>query len=320
MGFNIQELKKASANIQKEFSLSSADASRVVGFYNGGHEVNPDKVQKLLDGDFSDVSGILERLGITGSGSSLNGTKEEKKPKRETPKAKKKEKGARQVSRYKAGRPPRKAFDMMNKAEEITPVVIGEILPRDYMSDILPEGTAERVEGWLGDFSTRHNIDLSRLHSQQWRSACMYIGENIKHSDILRDKEKEKHNGGRVYSGEKLEALLYIWAYFCGVLRQVPLVPDFVSFAGVSRNYFYDFDGQGLSSTAVQILKKAKAIEEGGLDSSVAGGGAGAVGGMFLLKTRHGYSETVTVQHTTTTTALGVSDLPKNLEDYSGKS
>ena len=74
MGFNIQELKKASANIQKEFSLSSADASRVVGFYNGGHEVNPDKVQKLLDGDFSDVSGIMERLGITGSGSRLDGT------------------------------------------------------------------------------------------------------------------------------------------------------------------------------------------------------------------------------------------------------
>ena len=85
---------------------------------------------------------------------------------------------------------------------------------------------------------------------------------------------------------------------------------DFVSFSGVSKSYFYDYDGRGLSSSSVSILKKARQIEEGGLGSSVAGGGAGTVGGIFLLKTRHGYSETVTIQHTSSAAAVGVGDLP----------
>jgi hypothetical protein len=307
----IKELKQARDNIAAAFNLPPEEAARIVGHCNAME--TQAEIERLVSGDFSNVNKIMDELGITADPVT------ESKPQKMTAAERGEINKGNQERRTKAGRPPRKAFDAMNEGGEVAPVVVGEILPRDYMGEILPEGTAEKVEGWLGDFASRHNIDLSRLHSQQWRAACMYIGEHIKQSDIIRDKEREKHNGGRVYSGERLEALLYVWAYFCGVLRQVPLVPDFVSFSGVSRTFFYDYDGEGLTSTAVQILKKAKSIEENGLGSSVAGGGAGAVGGIFLLKARHGYSETVTIQHASTSSAISAAELPK-LTDSAGES
>ena len=177
--------------------------------------------------------------------------------------------------------------------------------------DELPPSFGDTVEGWFESFANKYNFDIYKLHPQQWRAACMYVGENIKASGVIRDRQKEKHNGGKVYSPHKLEELLKLWAYFCGLYRQVPLASDYINFSGVHRNFFYDYDGQGLSSTAVHLAQKAKQIEEAGLGSSVAGGGAGTVGGIFLLKARHGYSETVTIQHTSVSPSLGLAELPK---------
>ena len=177
--------------------------------------------------------------------------------------------------------------------------------------DELPPSFGDTVEGWFESFANKYNFDIYKLHPQQWRAACMYVGENIKASGVIRDRQKEKHNGGKVYSPHKLEELLKLWAYFCGLYRQVPLASDYINFSGVHRNFFYDYDGQGLSSTAVHLVQKAKQIEEQGLGSSVAGGGAGTVGGIFLLKARHGYSETVTVNHVTAAPSVGLAELPK---------
>jgi len=189
-----------------------------------------------------------------------------------------------------------------------------QVVPAEVVTDNgneLPEGFADTVRGWFESWAQFENIDLTRLHSQQWRAACMMIGQRIKAGRVLYDEEKIKARGGIIYKPERLESLLSVWGYFCGLYRQVPLVQDFVSFSGVSSSYFYDYQGRGLSSASVAILKKARAIEEGGLGSSVAGGGAGAVGGMFLLKTRHGYSETVTIQHSASAPAVGVAELPQ---------
>ena len=177
--------------------------------------------------------------------------------------------------------------------------------------DELPPSFGDTVEGWFESFANKYNFDIYKLHPQQWRAACMYVGENIKASGVIRDRQKEKHNGGKVYSPHKLEELLKLWAYFCGLYRQVPLASDYINFSGVHRNFFYDYDGQGLSSTAVHLAQKAKQIEEAGLGSSVAGGGAGTVGGIFLLKARHGYSETVTVNHVSAAPSVGLAELPK---------
>lgn len=201
------------------------------------------------------------------------------------------------------------AFQDIKQHDDILPRADAEIVADNI--DELPEGFADQVRQWLEDWATFEKIDLTRLHAQQWRALCMYAGTKIKQSHVLDDVERIKARGGRFYKPQKLEALLTLWAYFCGKYKQVPLVFDFVSFSGVSRSYFYDYEGKGLSSTSVHIMQKAKQIEESGLGSSVAGGGAGTVGGIFLLKARHGYSETVTVNHVSASPSVGLSELPK---------
>ena len=199
------------------------------------------------------------------------------------------------------------AIQDIKQHDDIIPKADAEIVADNI--DELPEGFADQVRQWLEDWATFEKIDLTRLHAQQWRALCMYLGNKIKMSKVIVDTTIKK--AGRYYSGKKLEALLSLWAYFCGKYKQVPLVSDFVSFSGVSSSYFYDYEGRGLSSSSVSILKKARQIEEGGLGSSVAGGGAGTVGGIFLLKSRHGYSETVTVNHVSVSPSVGLAELPK---------
>lgn len=202
---------------------------------------------------------------------------------------------------------PNTAYTEIQQHDDIIPAADAEILQDNL--DELPEGFADTVRQWLEDWAAFEKIDLTRLHAQQWRALCMYLGNKVKISKVLVDPYYGKP--GRRYSGARLEALLRLWAYLCGKYKQVPLVADFVSFSGVSANYFYDFEGRGLSSSSVSILKKARVIEEQGLGSSVAGGGAGTVGGIFLLKARHGYSETVTVNHVSAAPSVGLAELPK---------
>ena len=200
---------------------------------------------------------------------------------------------------------------------QVVPAASAEVVNDN--KDELPAGFGDRCCEWVEAFCNKHNLDITHLKAQQWRSACMYVGENIKQSHVLDNIDWIKSHGGRGYSGVKLEKLLRVWAYLCGLYNQVPLVSDFINFSGVHPNYFYDYEGRGLSSSSVEIVKKARAIEESGLGSSVAGGGAGAVGGMFLLKTRHGYSETVTIQHAASAPAVGVAELPKLMDLGGGK-
>ena len=326
---NIQELKQARQIIQDNFKLSPADCARVVGYINthNSHIIN-----NILSGDLSGVPSVLAALGIGSAEKTVDNVARDpvKKPRKRSAADNDTDNIQAVSSPLKS---PVNASGMMgdnftdndikdhtneNKAvsiienidtsqADILPAVDSEIIPP---SDDLPAGFGDTCSQWVEDFCHKHGLDIYHLKSQHWRAACMYIGEHIKNAHILYDNDKIKKNGGRYYSGKKLELLLKLWAYLCGSFNQVPLVSDFINFSGVHPNYFYDYDGRGLSSTSVDIVKKARQIEEGGLGSSVAGGGAGAVGGMFLLKTRHGYSETVTIQHTSSAASVGVGDLP----------
>ena len=321
MAFSLQQLNTAKNAIMDHYNISAADASRVIGLFNTGYDSGrevcspcPDYIADILQGDLSSVAYALDALQINKSAAPEKPLKSPEKtaaihddniPTNDIKATVKPLTSSREASMPVISQDTSAALPDIQA--DIVPAIEGDIVPA---SDDLPSGFGDTCCQWVEDFCQKYNIDISRLKSQQWRSACMYIGEHIKQSDVIRDKEKEKHNGGRVYSGAKLEKLLYVWAYMCGIYNQVPLASDFINFSGVHRNYFYDYDGQGLSSTAVRIAQKAKAIEEGGLGSSVAGGGAGTVGGIFLLKTRHGYSETVTIQHSASAASVGVGDLP----------
>lgn len=344
VAYTFPQLKQIRDNIIMSFGISSDNATRVVAFYNVGANQDHDIIDKMLLGDLSSVPAALSALGIVSSVQAT--TKEEKNTadlaeKKEEKTHKKTAKSSPKTTRNTADitgdkqhsesvrassvRPsdtladkiptdnikdhtsPNTAYTEIKQHDDIIPAADAEIM-QDTL-DELPEGFADTVRQWLEDWAAFEKIDLTRLHAQQWRALCMYIGQKVKYSKVIVDTSIKR--AGRTYSGKKLEALLSLWAYFCGMYKQVPLVSDFVSFSGVSSSYFYDYEGRGLSSSSVSILKKARRIEETGLGSSVAGGGAGTVGGIFLLKARHGYSETVTINHVSAAPSVGLSELPK---------
>ena len=295
MVFTMKQLKIAVKNISDGFGVDTLTASKIVGYYNAGINQNPDIVQALIDNDLTMVPAACSALGIK-----LD--HEKKIPEKKTKKPVKASKN----------HGPVKDHDCIQGGDGPQD---NDIIPADIMGEGLPAGLVDDLKQCITDFGLQNNIDVMRMTSQQWRACCMYIGQYIKQRGILRDRDREKHHGGIIYNPQRLESLLNVWAFLCGVYKMIPLVPDFVSFSGVSRQYFYDFDGQGLTSSSVQIAKKARAIEEAGFLAGVSGGGASAVGSMFALKTRHNYSETVTVQHTSTAAALGLSELPKLTEN-----
>lgn len=345
MAYTFPQLKQIRDNIIMSFGISSDNATRVVAFYNVGANQDHDIIDKMLSGDLSSVPAALSALGISSDIVQATPTNESREEKNAFDLAKKTAKrspknfknATRTTADITGNKQPSEsvrasslgasdtladkipvddikdhikdnnAFQDIKQHDDIIPAADAEIM-QDTL-DELPEGFADTVRQWLEDWATFEKIDLTRLHAQQWRALCMYIGQKVKHSKVIVDTSIKR--AGRTYSGKKLEALLSLWAYFCGMYKQVPLVSDFVSFSGVSSSYFYDYEGRGLSSSSVSILKKARRIEETGLGSSVAGGGAGTVGGIFLLKARHGYSETVTVNHVSAAPSVGLAELPK---------
>lgn len=170
--------------------------------------------------------------------------------------------------------------------------VTGDVMPAGMQADGLPADIIPTIQQWIRDFGAVNDIDIQKMDPQQWRACCMYIGHYVKQNGLLRDHNRERKTGAPIaYSGNALESLLSVWAYFCGLYKKAPIVPDFINFSGVHPNFFYDYDGRGLTSTSVDIVKKARRIEENGLQANVSGGAPGAVGSMFLLKCRHGYQE-----------------------------
>lgn len=351
MAYTFPQLKQIRDNIVMSFGISSDNATRVVAFYNVGANQDHNIIDKMLLGDLSSVPAALSALGISSDIVQASLDDRQTEIKNTSDLAKKKEEKTAKRSPKRSQNATRTTADNNNDLQATTSPLASSVRPSDISGDKiptkttksrinennaiqdikqhndiipaadaeiiqdtldeLPEGFADTVRQWLEDWAAFEKIDLTRLHAQQWRALCMYVGQKIKKYHVLDDTEKIKARGGRFYKPQKLDALLTLWGYFCGVYRQVPLVYDFVSFSGVSRSYFYDYEGKGLSSTSVHILQKAKAMEESGLGSSVAGGGAGTVGGIFLLKARHGYSETVTVNHVTAAPSVGLTELPK---------
>ena len=349
MAYTFPQLKQIRDNIIMSFGISSDNATRVVAFYNVGVNQDHNIIDKMLLGDLSSVPAALSALGIPSDVVQATPTNESREEKNASDLAEKKEEKTHKktaksskndtrntadnttdiqapvsplssslgasdtladkipVDNTKDRTKENTTFTELKQHDDIIPAADAEII-QDSL-DELPEGFADTVRQWLEDWAAFEKIDLTRLHAQQWRALCMYIGQKVKHSKVIVDTSIKR--AGRTYSGKKLEALLSLWAYFCGMYKQVPLVSDFVSFSGVSSSYFYDYEGRGLSSSSVSILKKARRIEETGLGSSVAGGGAGTVGSIFLLKARHGYSETVTIQHTSVAPSVGLAELPK---------
>jgi hypothetical protein len=187
----------------------------------------------------------------------------------------------------------------------------------DYRRGELPETLADDIKSLLKAWAIDNDFDdLSKLANIQWRSACLFVGQWIKQNKILEDIERARRDGGRYYDGEKVAALVPIWEYITGLYKHIPLHVDFIAFSGVSRQWFYDYDGQGLTSTSVQIIKKVMEIENAAISVGVTDSRENPTGRIFYAKARLGWRENDTIQQIddnngSNKNALPVFDLPK---------
>lgn len=191
--------------------------------------------------------------------------------------------------------------------------VDGEILPASdpsEPSELLPSSIMDDVKSWLLDFSTEYNIDLEKCANLQWRAACQYVGRKIQASGILLDMEKLRQRGGsKYYKPEAVAALLPVWEWFTGIYKHLPLACDFIAFSGISREWFYDTRGI-LTSSRVDIAKKAREIEEAALSVAITDHRENPTGRIYYTKARLGWQETTTIQHVSVTADAPAVSLP----------
>ena len=183
----------------------------------------------------------------------------------------------------------------------------------------LPPGLYDDIVSTIDHYCKQYNIDDPlKMHPSQWKSLCIYIGQGIKSRAILQDKTRYKEVGF-CYDGERVAALLDLYEYICGQYKQVPFAYNFMHFAGISRNYFADYENR-LTSGRVNIKQKAYEIQRAGLVDAVTGGGSATVGNIFLSKALGGLQETSTVVHVSSAPAQMMETVPDlaRLGDGSG--
>jgi hypothetical protein len=279
MSWTFPQVRKAAGSVAEQFNITEAEAVRILSHFA---QTDEKALQDIIAGDFSEICKGAAVVGVNLPGMASGRTKTNKTA---SDSRKKKE-------------PP--------KVEKVA----GEILPAGVNAEGLPDGFADKIEGWLFDFSQRYGIELEKASGQQWRSACIYIGHQIQETHILEDAERERKEGGKIYNPKKIESLLYLWEYITGLYKHTPLVADFVAFSGVSRGWFYDYEGRGLTSASVQISKKARDIEEAGLSSGLTDGRENPTGRIFYAKARRGWTEAPRQIEITHTSASAAAALP----------
>lgn len=285
------QLKAAADAITKEYNISEDNARKIIAHYN---QTSNKALSDVVNGDLSSVPAVADSLGIMCGSSGA-------------------EKKSSNTAKPGKGTKKKKETPEPLKANNGIETVQGEVLTD---SEELPEGTAENIEIWLDEFSQKYDIDLLKCSGMQWRSACIFIGQHIKKSGMLIDRAKQKRQGGTPYKPERIEKILYIWEYLTGLYKHVPLACDFVSFSGISNEYYHDTEKR-LSSSQVDLWKKAREIEERALSSAICDSKENPTGRIYYTKARLGWRESVEVIHTTAASVGTLDDIPK-LTDING--
>lgn len=175
----------------------------------------------------------------------------------------------------------------------------------------LPPGLYDDIAALIENYCRQQNIpEPAKMHPLQWQGVCYRVGESIKARGIIRDRERERTRGGVIYDGEKLVALLALYGVICADYKQVAFTFNFQRFSGVSREYFNDYNGKGLTSSRVGIVEKAQELQRASLVGAVTGGGSATVGNIFLSKALAGLQETVTIQHVSAASTPAAVALP----------
>jgi hypothetical protein len=239
--------------------------------------------------------------GATGSGSGVNTSNSSVTASNKPEKQKNDKKPAKQKNKPLKADSYKTQKDIIKPStDQITPQAV-EIIEKynnlDYVRGELPAGLADDIKQFLELWAADNNIEsLEKCSSLQWRAACIYCGWWIKEKGVLYDYDAMRAQGGTIYDGEKVAALLDIFQALSAIYRHIPLHTDFISFSGISRQWFFDYDGQGLTSSSVQIIKKAMEIENAAISSGVTDSRENPTGRIFYAKARLGWREADQVQ------------------------
>lgn len=304
MGKSFKELKEISQGLADLVGVSYDVASSVVASFSAVGEW--ENVDAIAGGDMDVIKEGFRRAGAVLPGSvAVN-------------------KGNKPIKASKTTEKREKPTKKQIKADlqRITPQAVEGVRIysdrlEDYRRGELPETLADDIKSLLKAWATDNDFeDLSKLANIQWRSACLFVGQWIKQNKILEDIERARRDGGRYYDGEKVAALVPIWEYITGLYKHIPLHVDFIAFSGVSRQWFYDYDGQGLTSTSVQIIKKVMEIENAAISVGVTDSRENPTGRIFYAKARLGWRENDSIQQIddnngSNKNALPVFNLPK---------
>ena len=349
MAFTFKELRQAKENIANGLGLASGDAARVVGYFNGGGpSIRPDVVRAMIGGDLSHVGPALVALGYdlpaamepgTDNGSTAAGESITAGPDgvgddlhdgsghdlvggpdglQNAPQRKESKQAAKRTTKQKKSNtsPQALKYDLVKAPHD--DLCKGDVIGGDDLEHVqgesvnpheLPAGLYDDICATIENYCRQYDImEPLKMHPSQWKSLCIYIGQGIKARAILQDKSRYKEVGF-CYDGARVAALLDLYEYICGQYRQVPFAYNFMHFAGISRNYFADYENR-LTSGRVNIKQKAYEIQRAGLVEAVTGGGSATVGNIFLSKALAGLQESTTVVHVSASAAPSVAALP----------
>lgn len=337
MAFTFKELKQLKNQIAAAAGIDTAAAARVIGYYNGGGpSLRPDIVAAMIAGDFSHVGPALSALGISANdhttaaadpandrepgesvteGTAADDLEPWKAPAMAADDLENlRNDGYKRPANWKSrakntpAKPNKEMLKTYSRAG-LDPASFDPSGIETYSPDRLPDDFGNIIKGWLEDWAHDNGLDLYKIAGLQWRAACIWVGWKVKAMHILDDKTMIDKNGGRYYSPEKLETLLYIWEYLTQHYKHVPLAADFVAFAGVTRNYFTEC--AGVTSSQVQVYKKALEIEESGLSAGLVDSRENPTGRIYYTKARLGWRETAAAETAPHVVVVSLGELPK---------
>ena len=350
MAFTFKELKQLKNDIAAAMGIDSSIAARVIGYYNGGGpSVRPDVVRAMIGGDLSHVGPALVALGYDLPAAD-NGSRESKTGSASADdlqadnitagpdmvpdgvgahdgsgmapdglqnalqKTKKTQADKRTTKQKKTNTSPQavKGPDVVQGVhDDLGPDDLEHVQGESVNPHELPPGLYDDIAALIENYCRQQNIpEPAKMHPLQWQGVCYRVGESIKSRGILRDRERERTRGGVIYDGDKLVALLALYGVICADYKQVAFTFNFQRFSGVSREYFNDYTGKGLTSSRVGIVEKAQDLQRASLVGAVTGGGSATVGNIFLSKALAGLQETVTIQHVSAASTPAAVALP----------
>ena len=329
MAYTFKELKTIKDNIAAAYNIDTSAAARIVGYYNAGEHRDENTMQALLMGDLSSVPAAAAALGVKFSPRKDQGKekifgskqKNEMEPVKDSGEKitgqKDPEKISEGTAKGSAKRPAKDSttlLDCPRTNETLSAIETPNNSIETIQADIipphsLPSGLYDDIRASIEYYCQNEKIpDEKKIHPIEWKSVCIHIGQSLKARAILQDKARYKEVGF-CYDGEKVAALLDIYEAICSYYRQVAFVYNFILFAGISRNYFGDYENR-LTSGRVNLKEKAYEIQKASLVGAVTGGGSATVGNIFLSKALAGLQETVTIQHVSAASTPAAVALP----------